>query len=65
MKPRWVNHHSEFLQIMRVTELMQRKGLLDRCGLPHDIDRAIDGLFCQFQRKGRFCGDLLRQRHHE
>ena len=28
MQSRRVHHHAEFLQIMRVTELMQREGLI-------------------------------------
>ena len=47
MQPRGIDHHAEFLQIMRVTELMQRERLIDRRGLAHDIDRAVDGLLRQ------------------
>jgi hypothetical protein len=36
---------------MRVTELMQRKRLLDRRGLPHHVDRAVDGFLGQLQRE--------------
>ena len=60
-----VSLHAEFLQIMRVAELMQRERLLDRSGLSHHVDRAIDGLFCQLQRERRFCRDLFGKLHHE
>ena len=51
MQARGVHHHAEFLQIMRVTELMQRERLIDRRGLAHHIDRAVDGLLCHLQRE--------------
>ena len=51
MEARGIHHHSELLEIMRVTELMQRERLLDRRGLSHHIDRAIDRLLGQLQRK--------------
>ena len=57
-----IDHHAEFLQIMRMAELMQRERLVDRRGLAHDVDRAVDRLFCQFQRERRLSGDPLRQR---
>ena len=53
-----IDHHAELLQVMRMAELMQRERLIDRRGLAHDIDRAVDGLLGQFQREGRFGGDL-------
>ena len=62
MEPRGIHHHAEFLKIMRVAELMQRERLLDRRRLAHHIDRTVDGFLCQFQRKGGFSGNLLRQR---
>ena len=65
VQPLRIDHHAELLQIMRVTELMQRKSLIDRRRLAHDIDRAVDGFLCQFQRERRFRRDLLRQRHHK
>ena len=60
-----IHHHAELLQIMCVAELMQRERLLDRGGLSHHVDRAIDGLFCQFERERRFCRDLFSKLHHE
>src|SRR5512146_1817730 len=60
-----IDYHAEFLQIMRMAELVQRERLVDRRGLAHDIDRAVDGLLCQLQREGRLCRDPLRQCHHE
>ena len=65
MKAGGIDHHAEFLQIMRVAELMQRERLIDRRGLAHHIDRAVDRFLCQLQRKGGLCRDPLRQRHHE
>ena len=59
MQARGIDHHAEFLKIMRVAELMQRKGLLDRGRLAHHVDRTVDRFLGQLQRKGRFCRDLL------
>ena len=65
MEPRGIHHHSEFLKIMRVAELMQRERLFDRRRLSHHVDRAVDGFLGQLQRKRGLGRDLLRQRHHE
>src|SRR3954470_16258142 len=65
MKPRGVDHHSEFLKIMCVTELVKCKCLIDRGGLSHDIDRTIDRFLGQLQCERRFGCYLLRQGHHE
>ena len=51
MQPRRIHHHAELLQVMRMAKLMQREGLIDRRGLAHDIDRAIDGFLGQLQRE--------------
>src|SRR5215210_1619040 len=60
-----VDHHSEFLKIMCVTELVKCKCLIDRGGLSHDIDRTIDCFLGQLQCERRLGGYLLRQSHHE
>src|SRR5579872_58667 len=61
MKTGGIDHHSEFLQIMRMAELMQRERLLDRGRLTHDVDRPVDRFLGQLQREGGFGGDPLRQ----
>ena len=47
-----------------MAKLMQRERLLDRRGLAHHVDRAVDGFLCQLQRE-RVLRRSFRRLHHE
>ena len=52
-------------EILRMAEMVQREGGVDRIGLALNVERLVHGLLGELQRKARLGGDLLRHLQRE